>query len=449
MKRVNEAKFRSPKWLRNYLDFEVNTGDDITGQPSERRMKADAEKAKKEAAKKAREYWSKRWKEADPTEFKEFYKEVYNNGRSVYSFDLEDIQKKWKDDNRLWDSFDKWLEKKRAEKQEQEKIEKELNDLYRLLENDFISAPYYDKIKTPTVGNERCFHYTFENGKLFRIEGDRFYWESSIYTVGLTYKAKFVQLANSMIRNCKERPRKSGYDRYDSYGSNSGSSGYRQSSSQQRKANTPPKWKDHPKGPMYQNLKDTVRLRKEQLAKTSKTDPNYDALKNELETAEAMIKKMNQKYQFEGIRNFSQFNLILESSKFVDQEEFDSLLDKIGDEGMQSLSDIEKKKLELFSKDDAPIYDLIDQMADITLKFKDINQRMDELTDTGKSDEAQKIFKDEWQRANDEIIIIEREIESYGIELGDSTFVMMMKKHRPDAYGYDPNREEGLEEMEI
>jgi hypothetical protein len=26
---------------------------------------------------------------------------------------------------------------------------------------------------------------------------------------------------------------------------------------------------------------------------------------------------------------------------------------------------------------------------------------------------------------------------------------MMMKKHRPDAYGYDPNREEGLEEMEI
>jgi len=38
MKRINEAKFRSPKWLRNYLDFEVNTGDDITGQPSERRM---------------------------------------------------------------------------------------------------------------------------------------------------------------------------------------------------------------------------------------------------------------------------------------------------------------------------------------------------------------------------------------------------------------------------
>ena len=80
---------------------------------------------------------------------------------------------------------------------------------------------------------------------------------------------------------------------------------------------------------MYQNLKDTVRLRKEQLAKTSKTDPNYNALKNELDTAEAMIAKMNQKYQFEGIRNFSQFNLIVENSKFVDQEEFDSLLDPL------------------------------------------------------------------------------------------------------------------------
>ena len=452
MKRVNEAKFRSPKWLRNYLDFEVNTGDDITGQPSERRMKADAEKAKKEAAKKAREYWSKRWKEADPTEFKEFYKEVYNNGISVYSFDLEDIQKKWENDNRLWDSFDKWLDKKRKKKEEQEQIEKELNDIYELLIDDFRKAPYSDKIKTPTVNGKTAFHYTFENGKLFRLEDNKIYWDSSIFTVGLLWKAKFVQLANDMVRRGQQRQQRSGYDRYDRYskGSSSGSSGYRSSSSQdQRKANTPPKWKDHPKGPMYQNLKDTVRLRKEQLAKTAKTDTNYEALKNELETAEAMIKKMNQKYQFESIKNFTQFNQIFESSKFIDQEEFDSLLDKIGDEGMQSLSDIEKKRLNLFSQDDKPIYDLIDQMADITLRFKDINQRMDDLTDAGKSDEAQKIFKDEWQRANDEIIIIEREIESYGIELGDRTFDMMMKKHRPDAYGYDPNREDGLEEMEI
>lgn len=415
-------------------------------------MKADAEKAKKEEAEKAREYWSKRWKETDTTEFKEFYREVYNNGKFVYSFDLEDIHKKWKDDNRLWDSYDKWLDKKRKKEEEEQQIEKELNDIYELLIDDFRKAPYSDKIKTPRVNGEAAFHYTFENGKLFRLEDNKIYWDSSIFTVGLLWRLKFVKLANDIMRSKKQRQQRSGYDRYDRYskGSSSGSSGYRSSSSQeQRKANTPPKWKDHPRGAMYQNLKDTVRLRKEQFAKTAKTDPNYEALKNELETAEAMIKKMNQKYQFESIKSFTQFNQVFESSKFIDQEEFDSLLDKIGDEGMQSLSEIEKKRLNLFSQDDKPIYDLIDQMADITLKFKDINKRIDDLTDAGKSDEAHKIFKDEWQRTNDEIIIIEREIESYGIELGDQTFAMIMKKHRPDAYGYDPNREEGLEEMEI
>ena len=35
--KLNEGKFRSPKWLRNYVDFEVNTGDDISGEPSKRK----------------------------------------------------------------------------------------------------------------------------------------------------------------------------------------------------------------------------------------------------------------------------------------------------------------------------------------------------------------------------------------------------------------------------
>lgn len=31
---INEAVFRSPKWLRDFVDFEVNTGEDIKGEPS-------------------------------------------------------------------------------------------------------------------------------------------------------------------------------------------------------------------------------------------------------------------------------------------------------------------------------------------------------------------------------------------------------------------------------
>jgi len=149
------------------------------------------------------------------------------------------------------------------------------------------------------------------------------------------------------------------------------------------------------------------------------------------------------------ILKFLQFNQIKESSKFIDQEEFDAILDKINKDGMKSLTDLEKKKLDIFSKSDAPIYELIDKMADITLKFKDVNQRMDELTDSGNTDEAYKVFKNEWEVLNKEMALIEKEIESYGINLGDETFEIILKKYRPDAYGYDPNRENGLGEIEI
>ena len=55
--KLNEAKFRSPKWLRNYVDFEVNTGDDISGEPSKRKAaKIEKEKqAKLKAEAAARE----------------------------------------------------------------------------------------------------------------------------------------------------------------------------------------------------------------------------------------------------------------------------------------------------------------------------------------------------------------------------------------------------------
>lgn len=36
---MNEAVYRSPKWLRNFVDYEINTGEDIKGKPSKRRQK--------------------------------------------------------------------------------------------------------------------------------------------------------------------------------------------------------------------------------------------------------------------------------------------------------------------------------------------------------------------------------------------------------------------------
>jgi len=55
---INEGVYRSPKWLRNFLDFEVHTGEDIKGKVS----KADV-----------RREWERRWNSMDRDKFEKFY----------------------------------------------------------------------------------------------------------------------------------------------------------------------------------------------------------------------------------------------------------------------------------------------------------------------------------------------------------------------------------------
>jgi vacuolar-type H+-ATPase subunit I/STV1 len=275
-------------------------------------------------------------------------------------------------------------------------------------------------------------------------------WEGSVYTLSLIWSGKFIDLANEMIGKGGRRPAsgKSGYDRYDSYGkSSSGSSSKSGGSSGQRASSTPPKWKDHPKRVMYQNLKDTVKLREEQLKRASGSDK--DALQNELNAAKRMLDNLNKKYNFESnIQNFSQFNQIFEKSKFVETDEFNELLDKINDTGITSLTDIEKKRLELFSMDDEPILDVIERMGDLTAQFKIINKKLKDLQSQGKIVDAKNLFRDEWGPLNDEMTKLEQIIQEYGIDLGDETFMSMMNKHRADVYGYDPDNE-GNDELEM
>lgn len=75
---VNESIYRSPKWLRNFADFEINTGKDIKGEPSlkrkkemeeERRIKAEKEAKEEESRKKAE-------KERDTREFNRHFETV-------------------------------------------------------------------------------------------------------------------------------------------------------------------------------------------------------------------------------------------------------------------------------------------------------------------------------------------------------------------------------------
>ena len=421
--KLNEAKYRSPEWLRNFVDFEVNTGEDIKGEPSKRK----AAKLEKEKQDKLRAEAKKRAEARERAE---------------------------KERKEQQDRYNAWR-KQADEKEEQDRIERDLNTLYRSIITDFSSARYSDKISTPQRNGKTAFYYTFENGKVMRMyksaTDNRYQLESEthIYTLGAIWSEKFIRLANEMIDKGGARPRRSGYDRYDSYGSKSGSSGSsgRSSGSSQRSSSTPPKWRDHPKGAMYQNLKDTVKLREEQLKRSSGSDK--EALQNELNAAKRMLDNLNKKYSFESnIQNFSQFNQIFEKSKFIETDEFNELLDKINDGGITSLTDIEKKRLDLFSMDDEPILDIIDRMGDITEKFKGVNKKIQELNKEGRNEESIKLFRDEWGPLNDEMVKLEKEIESYGIELGDETLRNLMNKNRADVYGYDPNRE-GDDELEM
>lgn len=271
--KLNEAKYRSPEWLRNFVDFEVNTGEDIKGEPSKKRA-AKLEKEKQAELKKQAE------KRAKDREIADRLRREQQARADV-----------------------------RREKERQERIESELNTIYKSMISDFQSAPYSDKIKTPTVNGDTAFHYTFENSKIIRLEGNKIYWDNSIYTIGVNNRSKFVRLGNEMIKKGRVRPgSKSGYDRYNSYGG-SRSSGSSSNSSQQSSTSSS-KWKDHPKGPMYQNLKDTVKLREEQLKNATGSD--REALQNELNAAKKMLNNLRVKYQFENIKSFDQFNQIFE-----------------------------------------------------------------------------------------------------------------------------------------
>jgi len=82
---MNEGILRSPKWMRNFADFEINTGEDIKGEPSEKRKKEiEKEKRQKEEAKRQQEKERKeREEKEDKKEFRDFLisiiKYIYNN----------------------------------------------------------------------------------------------------------------------------------------------------------------------------------------------------------------------------------------------------------------------------------------------------------------------------------------------------------------------------------
>ena len=118
-------------------------------------------------------------------------------------------------------------------------------------------------------------------------------------------------------------------------------------------------------------------------------------------------------------------------SEFFDNDYIDTLLDKISDSGIESLSDIEKNQLKLFSEDDIEIIETIEKMADITRQFKEINQKMKDIQSEGGD---AKYLMEDWLELNDQLVPLEQSFRKWGIELGDPRLDRLMRKTRPDAY---------------
>ncbi len=271
---INEGVFRSPKWMRNFMDFEINTGKDIKGQPSKKKLKKIKLKE-----------WDDRWYSENKGNILEFM--IGNE----FGTDFNAVRDVFKGDDRFWSLYDEWLKEKKNKSDEYEKIIKKLNDLYDEIYDDWRSYPYLDKIKTVKTMDKIKWIYKLENGKIISLLDNKLETPDSTFTLDSFFKNKFIGLANRITDNSKQRT-KSNDNTHNHY------------------SNSKKDQKNDPIRSRWNKLKDIVKLREEQLRKMSDNDPNKKFLQNELDSYKRKIDQMKSQYKFEKLNSFSEFKLI-------------------------------------------------------------------------------------------------------------------------------------------
>lgn len=334
---LNESVYRSPKWLKKFLDFEVHTGEDIKDKVSKRELRRieqekikaaekeakdkakvaeDAAKAKEAQEKKRRAKWDSIWvlrfgdtnlyptygseKYQNREKFKLFYKNVYPRNYKEFNdlyrtTDFNKLKEYLRGNSDIFDEFDAWIIKKetteRQEKERYERIKRELDTLYDRLLQDFLKNPYRDKFDIRTKNGKNDIFYHFENGAVFEIYEREIVYEDyaskTNYSVGLLYQAKFINLISKLMDHRKSRP-----------------GGPKVWGGKKHKPST-----GDPNRDKYNTLKEKIKLRQEHLDKMKKTDKDYEALKNELDNYKRAAEKFRQQYKFENLVNFNNFGV--------------------------------------------------------------------------------------------------------------------------------------------
>lgn len=172
------------------------------------------------------------------------------------------------------------------EEAKQQKLKKEINDLADSIIRDWNGAIYADKIETP--GN-RTVIYKFENGDTVFYRGDTLKYTTSkrevIYTIGLLYRSKFTKILNRMVEIINEGNTSTRKSKSNFSGSYKHTSTYTSSSNNNKS----------PRQRRYDIIVETIKLRKEKLAKMSKNDPERNILENELRAAERKAEEIKNK----------------------------------------------------------------------------------------------------------------------------------------------------------
>lgn len=271
---INEGIFRSPKWMRNFVDFEINTGKDIKGQPS-----------KKELKKIKLKEWDDRWNSENKVDILQF---MIDN---KLGNDFNEVQKVFKGDDRFWSLYDKWLKEKKIKSDEYDRIKKKIVDLYDQIYFDWRSNPYVDKVKTIKIEGKIKWIYKLENGTIISLLDNKLETPDSTFSLDSFFKNMFIDLANKITDNSKQRTKPNDNNYHNS------------SYNKKNQENDPIRSK-------WNKLKDIVKLREDQLRNMPNSDPNKKLLQNELDSYKRKIDQMKSQYKFEKLNSFSKFRLV-------------------------------------------------------------------------------------------------------------------------------------------
>lgn len=314
---MNESIYRSPKFLRKFIDFEIKTGEDITGKESK------ADKRNQDI-----KNWNDKWNKIDVSNFLKFYREKYPN--HSYVKNINDIRKMWFLNFDIFINYENWINDKIKKEKEQENIKNELNKIYNKIHSDFFKNPIRAKFDVEDLKDgKRSFHYTCDDGEKITINSSTYeiIYTTSIgrvtYRVNLLLISEFVTLANKII----------------------GFSGYKNRNSEK----TDTKEVDNNRR-KYNLILDTIKLRKDQLNSMSKDHPDRKILERELEAAELSLKNMKNKYNFESMNYLIKYNKFNEDK---DDDITDEYSDKNYSDIKSEISDMIKSSLK---SEDSNVY---------------------------------------------------------------------------------------------